>query len=429
MNVYFHTLGCKVNQYETEAVKQVFFENGYEITNDYKIADIFVINSCTVTNMSDKKTKQQLRKFKSLNKNSIIAVIGCFPQAFEEEAKKIEQADIIMGTDNKLNLINNIKKFLTTKERIIDIKKLNKNDKFSKMSVSQYFERTRAIVKIQDGCNRYCTYCIIPKARGYLKSKPLDELKKEVTELANNGYKEIVLVGINVCFYGENEGFTLVDGIKTVSEIEGIERIRLGSLEPYKMDIDVLKSLSKIDKFCPSFHLSLQSGDDEVLFNMRRHYTTKEYFEIVQNIYNIFNNPSITTDIIVGFPGENDENFLNTVDFVKSCKMLKIHVFPYSKRDGTKAAAMTNQVQDYIKTKRTKELIKVAQELREEFFKTQINIITNILVEKQISKNVYEGYTKNYVPVIIESEKNISNEIVTVKIINHDKNYCKAILI
>lgn len=429
MNVYFHTLGCKVNQYETEAIKQVFFENGYEITNDYKIADIFVINSCTVTNMSDKKTKQQLRRFKSLNENSIIAVIGCFPQAFEEEAKKIEQADIIMGTDNKLNLINNIKKFVTNKERIIDIKKLDKNDKFSKMSVSQYFERTRAIVKIQDGCNRYCTYCIIPKARGYLKSKPLDELKKEVTELAKNGYKEIVLVGINVCFYGENEGFTLVDGVKLVSEIEGIERIRLGSLEPYKMDINVLKALSKINKFCPSFHLSLQSGDDDILFSMRRHYTTREYFEIVQNIYNTFNNPSITTDIIVGFPGESEENFLNTVDFVKSCKMLKIHVFPYSKRNGTKAATMKNQVQDSIKTKRTKELIKVAQELREEFFKTQVNLISDILVEKQIEKNLYEGYTKNYVPIIVESKKNIANKIVKVKIIEYNKDYCKSILL
>lgn len=428
MNVYFYTLGCKVNQYETEALKQLFFDNGYVISDDPDSSDIFVINSCTVTSASDKKTRQNIRKFKKLNKNGIVALIGCFPQAFPEESKKLMEADIIMGTANKMNLIDNINEFLKTKKTVFDIEKISKKNGFEKMVVKNFTDKTRAFIKVQDGCNRLCSYCIIPKSRGFLRSKPLDELKNEVIELCEAGYKEFVLVGINLCFYGEDSPLTIVDAIKTVASVEKVKRIRLGSLEPEKITKKEVDELKKIDKFCPQFHLSLQSGDDDVLERMKRHYTKNEYLDIVNMLKENFSNPSFTTDIIVGFPMETEKEFKNTLEFAKECGLAKVHTFSYSVREGTKAASMP-QVDEKIKRNRMKLAIKEFSKLKVNFFKTQMNKNVKVLFERELEDSVFEGYSENYTPVRVKSSNNILGEIMPVKVIGYKSDYCTGILI
>ncbi|MGL5972131.1 MAG: tRNA (N(6)-L-threonylcarbamoyladenosine(37)-C(2))-methylthiotransferase MtaB [Oscillospiraceae bacterium] len=428
MNTYFYTLGCKVNQYETEALKQLFFDSGYVISDDPDSSDVFVLNSCTVTSVSDKKSKQHIRKFKKINPDGIVALIGCFPQAFPEESAKVLEADIIMGTSNKTNLINNINKFLETKKQIIDINPILKSDGFEKMSIKNFSDKTRAFIKIQDGCNRLCSYCIIPKSRGHLRSKSLDDIKNEVYELSQAGYKEFVLVGINLCFYGEDSELTIVDAIKTVASVDLVERIRLGSLEPEKITHKEISELKKIDKFCPQFHLSLQSGDDSVLNRMQRHYNTDEYFNILSSLKENFENASFTTDIIIGFPGETEDEFNNTIKFAEKCQFSKVHTFPFSKRQGTKAADMNNQVDNYIKSVRTKDSIKNFNKLTEKFFETQLNKTCSVLIEKEIEDNIFEGYSENYTPVRISSKTNILGEIVNVKIESFTEKYCIGII-
>lgn len=458
MRVAFHTLGCKVNQYETEVMQSQFSADGFDIVSFNDEADIYIINSCTVTESGDKKTKSLLKKARKQNNSAVLALTGCFPQAFPEKASILENIDVVQGSHNRNALLTNVKKYLSTNEKIIDITKHEKGEKFEKMKVTNLHEHTRAFVKIEDGCDRYCSYCIIPTARGPIRSKSLDDLKEEVQDLAQNGYKEIVLVGINLSSYGKEQQYKirLIDAIKVVASIDGIKRVRLGSLEPELLLEEDIKQLSQIDKFCPQFHLSLQSGSEDTLKRMNRHYTPQEYKTIVNIIKENFENPAITTDIMVGFAGEDDREFDESVAFAKDIKFSKMHVFSYSIRSGTRAENFPNQVPKQTKDIRSKQMIEVAENLQEEFLKSQIGTVQEVLFEtkheaeitnygnfdlnsyldKKVANNTkntpndmvsYTGYTKNYSKVMIfckNCDKDLTNQIVKVKIEVIEKNYC-----
>ena len=317
MKVSTITLGCKVNQYETQAMLNQLLQGGFSACQAGEDADIILLNSCTVTSTSDHKVKQTLHKARREHPHAVIVLTGCMPQAFPELAEDLTDADIVLGNSNRSSLLTHILQYLSTRQRIIDIVPHQTTEKFESMSVENFYERTRAFIKIQDGCNRFCSYCIIPYARGRVRSKPLDDLISEVTLLSEKGYKEIVLTGINLSAFGQDINLHLCDAVEAVCAINGIERVRLGSLEPEQLSEDVIIRLSKQQKLCPQFHLSLQSGCDETLKRMNRHYTTEEYRTIVQNLRNAFDNAAITTDIMVGFPGETEEEFLQIFGICK----------------------------------------------------------------------------------------------------------------
>lgn len=426
MKVAFYTLGCKVNLYETNVLLEKFSENGFDVVEPTEKADIYIVNSCTVTAGGDKKTRQILRRFKRQNEDAVIVLTGCFPQAFPDISDKIPEADIITGSSNRKMLLQYVVSFLQNGEKIVEIKPHERGDKFETMAIHSFHERTRAFIKIQDGCERYCTYCIIPYARGFVRSKPLEDLKTEVQALANNGYKEIVLVGINLSTYGKGTDFRLVDAVELCASVDGIERVRLGSIEPDLLTDEDLKRMSELKEFCPQFHLSLQSGCDETLKRMNRHYDTAFYKDLVERIRKTFENSTITTDIMVGFAGETDEEFSKSVAFLKEIGFAKAHVFPYSIREGTRAAKMTNHVDAETKEKRTHIMLKAAQETRENFLKTQVGLTEEVLVETPISENLYEGYTKNYTPVRFCSKENLEGKIVKVKITSNTADFCQG---
>lgn len=436
MKVAFFTLGCKVNQYESQVLSQQFESNGFEIIDSDGVADVYIINSCTVTAMGDKKTRQAIHRFRHKNKDAIIVLTGCFPQAFPEKASEISEADIITGTKNKNKIydlvLDKLKKLdLDKHKKIFQTIEILQNDKdkiFEKMSLSKFSGKTRAFIKIQDGCNRFCSYCIIPKARGRVRSKLLEDIKSEAFELANRGHQEIVLTGINLSSYGQDISLRLIDAVLALAEIEKVKRIRLSSLEPELLTTEDIKKLSQIKKFCPQFHLCLQSGCDETLKRMNRHYTTEEYFNIIKIIRDNFENPAITTDLMVGFPGETDEEFNKTCEFIKKVNFARIHVFSYSKRDGTRAALMKDQVLKSIKHERSFKIIDIATQLQLDFLKSQINKNLEVLFETN-DKNSYQGYSKNYIRVIVNSEENICGQIKKVKIINIKNDHCEGIII
>lgn len=432
MKISFITLGCKVNQYETQFLTQQFKNNGFEIIPPNQVADIYIINSCTVTANSDKKTRNIIHKLRSKNINSLIVLTGCFPQAFPEEAAKISGADIITGNKDKHKIFDLVLQKLSTpninKPQIL-IKPLSKDEFFEKMSVSKYDCKTRAFIKIQDGCNRFCSYCIIPKARGPIRSKALKDIFLEASTLSSNGHKEIVLTGINLSSYGKDINLSLLDAVKTVSLIDDVKRVRLSSLEPDLLSFNDIKYLSTIEKFCPQFHLCLQSGCDETLSRMNRRYSTSQYLSITQTIKKYFNNPSITTDLMVGFPGESDLEFNKTIDFIKLINFSRIHPFKYSNRPGTKASFMPNQVLNNIKHQRIKKIIQIAYEMKINFCKSQIGLSDEVLFESSIGHNLYQGYSKNYTRVIAESNTNICGKIKKVNIINSKLDFCYGSII
>ncbi|MEG1449129.1 MAG: tRNA (N(6)-L-threonylcarbamoyladenosine(37)-C(2))-methylthiotransferase MtaB [Oscillospiraceae bacterium] len=429
MKVAFHTLGCKVNLYETNVLMEKFAENGFEIAEPTEKADIYIVNSCTVTAGGDKKTRQILRRFKRQNEDAVIVLTGCFPQAFPDVSEKIPEADIITGSSNRKMLLQYVVSFLQNGEKIIEIAPHEKGEKFETMSLHTFHERTRAFIKIQDGCERYCTYCIIPYARGFVRSKPLEDLKKEVEALAENGYKEIVLVGINLSTYGKGTEHRLVDAVELCASVNGIESVRLGSIEPDLLTDEDLRRMSALREFCPQFHLSLQSGCDETLTRMNRHYDTAFYKDLVDRIRATFENSTITTDIMVGFAGETDEEFSKSVAFLKEIGFAKAHVFPYSIREGTRAAKMTNHIDPQTKEKRTQIMLSAAEETREAFLKTQVGLEEEVLVETPIGENLYEGYTKNYTPVRFFCEENFEGKIVKIKITDCEKDFCRGEII
>ena len=427
MKVSTITLGCKVNQYETQAMLNQLLQGGFSACQTGEDADIILLNSCTVTSTSDHKVKQTLHKARREHPHAVIVLTGCMPQAFPELAEDLTDADIVLGNSNRSSLLPHILQYLSTRQRIIDIVPHQTKEKFESMSVENFYERTRAFIKIQDGCNRFCSYCIIPYARGRVRSKPLDDLIAEVTQLAEKGYKEIVLTGINLSAFGQDINLHLCDAVEAVCAINGIERVRLGSLEPEQLSEDVIIRLSKQQKLCPQFHLSLQSGCDETLKRMNRHYTTEEYRTIVQNLRNAFDNAAITTDIMVGFPGETEEEFMQSLEFEKEISFSKVHVFAYSQRPGTKACNAPNQITKKVKETRSKQMMHVTNQTKQAFLNQQCGTIQDVLVEREINTNLYEGYTANYTPVQFHSDKNLCGQLVAVHITKANENDCYGI--
>ena len=417
------TLGCKVNQYESELMFEYMCDAGFLPVEDYS-ADIVIINTCTVTHTSDSKNRKVINRVRRENNDAIIVLCGCMPQAFSSETELFRDCDIVLGNVCRKDLIPAVKEYLINKKQIINIAEHVKDEKFEDMKVSKFLDRTRAFVKIEDGCNRFCSYCIIPYARGRVRSKALDILSEEVEVLAQKGYTEIVLVGINLSAYGQDIGTTLSDAVECVCAVDGIKRVRLSSLEPELMTEEVLIRLSKQEKFCPHFHLSLQSGCTETLSRMHRHYTSDEYADIVANIRRIFVNPSITTDIMVGFAGESEEEFKKNLEFSDYIGFAKAHVFSYSRRKGTLADKMPDQVPENIKNIRSKLMIEHTDVKRKEFLSTQVGLTEDVLFEIKNRKGFYEGYTKNYTPVYVKSDTDLVGQILSVRILSACDDYC-----
>ncbi len=409
------TLGCKVNQYETEAMQELFLEDGYEIVENDDKADVYVINTCTVTAMGSKKSRQFIRRVKRINSDAIIVVVGCYSQVSPDEVKRIDGVNLILGTHNRSRIVEyiNMMNIDKTIDKVNDIMKV---DIFEEMKISSVKDKTRAFLKIQEGCNQYCTYCIIPYARGRIRSRQLYNIKDEVTRLANKGFKEIVLTGIHLGSYGKDiKKHSLIEAIEVTANVDGIERVRIGSLEPKSITDEFLDRVSKIKEFCPHFHLSLQSGCDTVLKRMNRRYTTDEYYESVMKIRKIFPMAAITTDIIVGFPMETDEEFNQTMEFVKKVQFYQIHVFKYSIREGTPAAKM-KQVNSNKKDIRSNKLISEAENMEKEYLQRFIGSEIEVLFEKYSNFSAM-GHTIHYVSVRVNSPINVSGEIKRVKVI------------
>ena len=418
--VALHNLGCKVNAYETEAMQEMLENSGYEIVPFKEGADIYIINTCTVTNMADRKSRQMLHRAKKLNPNAIVVATGCYVQAKENSGEVDECIDVVIGNNRKKDLIDILEQHI--QKAVIDI---NHTKEYEEMHLSKTAEHTRAYIKVQDGCNQFCTYCIIPFARGRVRSRAKDDVIREVTDLANNGYKEVVLTGIHLSSYGVDlEGEDLLSLILAVHEVEGIERIRLGSLEPRIITEEFAKAISELPKMCPHFHLSLQSGCDETLRRMNRRYTSEEYYEKCQLLRKYFDNPALTTDVIVGFPGETEEEFAQSKAFVDKVDFYETHIFKYSKRKGTKAAVMDHQVPEQIKTLRSNELLKLDEQKRAKYEANFLGKEVEVLMEEsiQISGETYQvGHTKEYVKVALRTEENLQNQVTNVEIVSQSQ--------
>lgn len=425
MRAAFYTLGCKVNQYETQVMEQIFYDNGFDIVSPDTPAEVYVVNSCTVTSSGDKKTRQALRRLKRANPTAAVALTGCFPQAFPDAAVKIPEADVITGSCNRAGLLADIQKYMQTGERVVNITPHERGEKFERMKAGRFLDRTRAFVKIQDGCDRYCSYCIIPTARGPLRSKPPEDLREELTGLARAGYKEAVLVGINLPSYGKETGaYRLIDAVELACEVEGLARVRLGSLEPELLTESDIARMAAQPKFCPQFHLSLQSGCDATLGRMNRHYSAAQYREQVQKLRAAFPNCGVTTDIVVGFPGETEEEFAQCVAFAREIGFAKVHVFPYSVREGTRAAAMPNQITKAVKDARCAALTRAMAEARDAFLHAQLGRTEQVLFETAQSPLGAEGYTKNYTPVRAVTDHDISGRLCNVRLVSVSGDCC-----
>lgn len=418
--VAFHTLGCKVNQYETEAMEELFEKSGYNIVEEDEAADVYVINTCTVTNLSDRKSRQFIRKSKKINSQSVIAVVGCYSQVSPEEVAEIEGVDVIIGTTDRNRVVELCEEASESKQKINIVKNIKAHKEFEKINIEDIKARTRGNIKIQDGCNQFCSYCIIPYARGPIRSRAYDDIIEECNKLAAAGFKEVVLTGIHIASYGkDNKQETLIQVLEGLSKVEGIERIRLGSLEPTLIDDEFLNAIVNSGKVCDHFHLSLQSGSNTVLDRMNRKYTTEIYADKVKLIRKYLPDAGITTDIIVGFPGESDEEFKETCEFVENIGFSRIHVFKYSPRKGTPAAEFKEQIDGNIKNMRSDKLIGLGDKLTEEFNKGFIGRDMDVLFEEENKRlgNTYEGYTTNYMRVRTSSDCNLIGNIKKIKII------------
>ncbi len=427
MNIHFITFGCKVNLYESENMKQNFVKHGYSIAIEENEADIFVINSCTVTENGDKKLKKEIRRLRRQYFDSIIVLTGCFPQAFADEAEQISEANIVIGTKNRAVLPELVSQYISNHNKISHVSQYKRNEDFEFMVNTSYEKNTRAFVKIQDGCNMFCTYCIIPYSRGNFRSKPIEDIISEVKLLSNAGYKEIVLVGINLSFYGIDFGKRLVDAVEAVCLVDGIERVRLGSIEPEMITEDDILRLAKLKKLCPQFHLSLQSGCDKTLKAMNRRYTSAAYELIVESLRSNFSDCSITTDIMVGFPGETDEDFEQSLEFVKKIGFAKSHIFPYSPRKGTPAAEFNNQIPENVKYRRAEKMSKITDKSMQKFLESQLGKEFPVLFEREKSDGIHHGFTPNYTHIKIltkNSDKSLRNLLFYVKIVELGKDCC-----
>lgn len=414
--VKFSTLGCKVNQYETEAMAELFVKNGYEITEDYN-CDVFVLNTCTVTNLSDRKSRQQISKIRSENSNAVIAVVGCYSQVSPDEIENIEGVNVILGTKYRKEIVELCELAKSSNKIINKVENIGKNREFEELTINTEHSMTRAYIKIQEGCSQFCSYCIIPYARGPIRSRNIRDIVLEAKRLADNGFKEIVLTGIHVASYGKdlkNDDIGLIDVIEDIGQIDKIKRIRLSSLEPRIVDKQFLDRLSKVEQFCDHFHLSLQSGSDSILQSMNRKYDTDLYEKTINLIREYYPNAAITTDIIVGFPGETDEDFEKTLNFVDKIQFSKIHVFKYSNRKGTVASKMKNQVSGVVKKERSKLLIEKSKYYTDKFLDNMLNQPIKVLFESKNDDGYIKGYTTNYIRVKREYNPNLSNKIIDV---------------
>lgn len=425
-----HNLGCKVNAYETEAMQQLLEEAGYEIVSFHEKADVYVINTCSVTNMADRKSRQMLHRAKKMNPDAAVVAAGCYVQTKEEEAKQDLAIDILIGNNQKNELVHRLDEFFAEREEanaenaqkesdtnhqnkveaVVDIN--HEPQCFEEMSLTKTAEHTRAFVKVQDGCNQFCSYCIIPYARGRVRSRNIESVLKEIRGLAKMGYQEVALAGIHLSSYGVDCEESLLHLIQEIHKIDGIRRIRLGSLEPQIVTEEFARELSSLEKICPHFHLSLQSGCDATLKRMNRKYTAAQYEEGCRLLRKYFEHPAITTDVIVGFPGETEEEFETTKAFLEKIHFYEMHIFKYSKRQGTRAAVMENQVPEEIKAKRSAELIALSERMSNEFRSYYLGREEEVLFEEPAEingKTMYVGYTKEYVKVATESDESIEN--------------------
>lgn len=427
MKVKFYTLGCKVNQYESQAMAEQLFKRGYEIVTGNENADVFVVNSCTVTASADQKTRQAVRRFKRNNPDSTVVLTGCVPQAYPEKAKELIEADIVIGNKNNQVLFDVLEEHFKKGCRIFEVSEHKKGDAFCGNTITSFEERTRAYVKIQDGCNRFCSYCVIPYSRGRVRSKPIDEIKEEITALAAKGYKEVVLVGINLSSYGQDIGRTFPEAVKAANDVDGILRVRLGSLEPDHLTDEVIEELSKCKKLCPQFHISLQSGCDKTLKSMNRHYTAEEYRHLAQKLRENFADCTLTTDIMVGFAGENDEDFEESLNFMEEIAFEKVHVFPYSVRKGTRAEKLPGHLDKKVKEERAKIMTNKAEEIRKKFFEKQIGKTVSVIFETKTEDGYFSGHTANYTPVKAKLPDEMQGELIEVEIVGVEGEHCVGI--
>lgn len=415
-----HNLGCKVNAYETEAMQQMLETAGYEIVPFDSKADVYVINTCTVTNMADRKSRQMLHRARRLNPQAVIIAAGCYAQAAKQEILKEGMADIILGNNKKINLISAIESYGARMEKIADWEDMNEGKKlYEPLAVTETAGHTRAFIKVQDGCNQFCSYCIIPYTRGRVRSRNLQDVLLEIRALAANGYQEVVLTGIHLSSYGTDTGDSLLQLIAKVHEVDGIQRIRLGSLEPGIVTEEFASALAGMEKICPHFHLSLQSGCDCVLQRMNRRYSTAEFEERCKILRKYLKDPAVTTDVIVGFPGETDEEFEEGRRFLERIGFYEMHIFKYSRRRGTKAADMEGQVPEQVKAQRSAQLIALGEQMSKRYREQFVGSEKTALLEEPFEyngKKYYTGYTKEYVKVAVESEKERQNSLVRGKI-------------
>lgn len=403
---------------------QKFIENGYEVIEHTKRADIYIINTCTVTNMSDRKSRQMLRRMKEQNQNAIVVAVGCYAQVAKEELKKIPEIDLVLGNNEKLKITDYVEDYIEKNENQIEIEDVMHSKEFYDFGNVTFTEKTRAVIKIQDGCDRFCSYCIIPYARGRVRSRKPESIVSEIEKIAKEGIKEVVITGIHIASYGKDfkNDYRLIDLLEELNKINGIERIRLGSIEPLLITEEFVNRLKKLEKVCHHFHLSLQSGCNETLKRMNRRYTIEEFKEIVERLRNTYKDVMLTTDIIVGFPGENEEEFEETYKFLKDIKFYKMHIFKYSPRKGTKAAEMKNQVNGNIKEERSKKLIELSDENEKEYNEKYIGKEVEILFEEE-KEGLYKGHTQNYILAYYKTDKKLENKIVRVKCIGTETEH------
>ena len=420
-----HNLGCKVNAYETEAMQEMLEQNGYEIVPFAEGADVYVINTCTVTNMADRKSRQMLHRARKMNPNAVVVAAGCYVQA--QGAKADDCIDIIIGNNKKKDLITILDEHFTKieeKEPQVELIDIAHTHEYEEMRVSRQAEHTRANVKVQDGCNQFCSYCIIPYARGRVRSRKMEDVLAEVHTLASNGYQEIVLTGIHLSSYGIDTGENLLELIRAVHQVEGILRIRLGSLEPRIITREFAEGIAALPKMCPHFHLSLQSGCNTTLKRMNRRYTAEEYYEKCELLREVFDHPALTTDVIVGFPGETEEEFRESKAFLEKVNFYETHIFKYSRRQGTKAAEMKDQVPEPVKTERSNQLIALGKVNKKAFEDRLIGQTVEVLMEEEIQRDSETwqiGHTREYVKVGRKTEENLANQLINVEIENRSQ--------
>lgn len=425
--VFFITFGCKVNQYETDSLRSEFASQGFAEADSAENADVIIVNSCTVTASGDSKSLYSVRKMRKTAPEAVIALTGCLPQTAPDIAEKIPEADIITGTKDRKSLPLLVKSVLAERKQIVAVTGYGKDDEFELTEYNGAEDKTRAFVKIQDGCNQFCSYCIIPFARGRCRSKPIEDIRSEIQAIAESGKKEVVLSGINLAFYGREFGLDLADAVEVCAEIKGIERIRLGSLEPEMMSDRLLERLSAVPQFCPQFHLSLQSGCSKTLKDMNRRYNADEYYELAQRIRKIFPECSFTTDVMVGFPNETEEDFNNSLAFVEKMQFAKVHVFRYSRRKGTKADKMSGQIPENVKTERWRRMTETASRCREKYLSSLVGKTVPVLFERENSEDFYHGYAPDYTLIKIsrkKAKKSLRNFIFYVTIKEYSSDCC-----